>query len=112
MDIKNLKRLLESLRSSSQYVCYNIKTVDISSLYTTIPHTLLKSMNTELIQCYFSKKNGTQRYQCLVTGRDKSYFVKSHSKSNNNYKQDEIIQILDFLIDNIFVMFGGLVFKK
>jgi hypothetical protein len=52
------------------------------------------------------RKNGTQRYQCLVTGRDKSYFVKSHSKSNNNYKQDEIIQILDFLIDNIFVMFG------
>ena len=31
---------------------------------------------------------------------DKTYFVKSHSKSNNKYKQDEIDQMLDFLINN------------
>jgi hypothetical protein len=30
-------------------------------------------------------------------------FVKSHSKSNNRYKQDEIIQMLGVMIDNIFV---------
>ena len=29
------------------------------------------------------------------------------SKANNKYKQDEIIQMLDFLIDNIFVLFSG-----
>ena len=103
---------MESLRSSSKYGCYFIKTVDISTLYTSIPHTLLQSMNTELIQCCFSKKNGKQRYQCLVTGRDTSYFVKSHSKSNNNYKQDEIIQMLDCFINNICVMLGGLVFQQ
>jgi hypothetical protein len=39
-------------------------------------------------------------------------FVKSHSKSNNKYKQDEIIQTLDLLIDNIFVLFGGRVFQQ
>ena len=39
-------------------------------------------------------------YRYLVIGRDKSYFVKSLSKSNNKYKQDEINQILDFLINN------------
>jgi len=54
-----------------------------------------------LIQRCFSNKNGEQRYQYLVIGRDKSYFVKSHSKSNNELKQDEIIKMLDFLIDNI-----------
>ena len=64
----------------------------------------------ELIQRCFSKKNGEQRYQYLVIGRDKSYLVKSTSKSNNKYKQDEIIQMFDFLIDNIFVLFGGRVF--
>jgi hypothetical protein len=41
-------------------------------------------------------------YQYLVIGRDKSYFVKSYSKSNNKYKQDEIIQMLDCFSDNIF----------
>jgi len=48
----------------------------------------------------------------LVIGRDKSYFVKSHSKYNNKYKQDEIIQMLEFLIDNIFVLFDGRVSQQ
>ena len=41
-----------------------------------------------------------------------SYFVKNHLKSNNKYKQDEIIEMLDVLIDNIFVLFGGRVFQQ
>ena len=49
---------------------------------------LLKSRIKELIQHCFSKKNQEQRYQYLVIGRDKSYFVKSHSKSNNKYRED------------------------
>jgi hypothetical protein len=40
------------------------------------------------------------------------YFVNSHSKANNTNKQGEIIQMLDFLIDNIFVLFGGRVFQQ
>ena len=58
----------------------------------------------ELIQRCLSKNNGQQMYQYLVICRDKTYFVKSYSKSNNKYKQDEIIQMLDFLIDNICVV--------
>jgi hypothetical protein len=37
---------------------------------------------------------------------------KSHSKSNNIHKQDEIIQMLDSLIDNIFVRFGWRVLQQ
>jgi hypothetical protein len=70
-------------------------TFDFSILYTIIPHTLLKSNIKELIQRCFSQKNGEQRDQYLVIGRDKSYFVKSISKSNNKYKYDVIIQMLD-----------------
>ena len=58
----------------------------------------------ELIQRCFSKKNVEQMYQYLVSCRDKTYFVKNYSKSNNKYKQDEIIQMLDFSIDNICVV--------
>jgi hypothetical protein len=65
-----------------------------------------------LIQRCSSKRNGEQRYQYLVIGSDKYCFVKNHSKANNKYKQDELIQMLDFLIDNIFVLFGGQVFQQ
>ena len=65
-----------------------------------------------MIQRCSSKRNGEQRYQYLVIGSDKYCFVKNHSKANNKYKQDELIQMLDFLIDNIFVLFGGQVFQQ
>ena len=52
---------------------------------------LLKSRIKELIQRCFPKKNGEHRDEYLVIGRDKYCFVKSHSKSNNKYKQNESI---------------------
>ena len=70
------KDLLGTISSGSQYIFSNIKTFDFSTLYTTISHTLLTSRIKELIQRCFSKKNGEQRYQYLVIGRNKSYFVK------------------------------------
>jgi len=85
--------LLETLSSRSQYDCNSSKTFDFSTLYTCIPHTPQQSRIKELIQHWFSKKYGKQRYQYLVIGSDKSY--KNHSKSNNKYKQDKIIQMLD-----------------
>ena len=54
-----------------EHTYYNIKTFDFSILYTTIPHTLLKSRIKELLQGCFSEKNGKQRYLCFVIGRDK-----------------------------------------
>jgi hypothetical protein len=65
-----------------KYVCDSIKTFDFSILYTSIPHTLLKSRIKELFYRCISK-NEKQRYQHLVIGRDASVFVKSHSRSNN-----------------------------
>ena len=73
-----------------------------SSSYITIPHTLLESSIKELIQRWFSKKKEEQRYQYLVIGRDKSYFVKSTSKSSKKYKQDEIIKNKDIKLAQSF----------
>ena len=42
----------------------------------------------------------------LVLGREGSYFVKKHSDSTNKYTEDDIINMLEFLVDNIFVVFG------
>jgi len=60
----------------------------------------------------FSKKNREKCISILLLVRDKSYFVKVHSKPNFKYKQDEIIQILDFYIDYIIVQFGARVFQQ
>jgi len=38
--------------------------------------------------------------------------VKSHSKSYTQYKQDEIIQMLDIFIANIFYQFCRIMFEQ
>ena len=48
----------------------------------------------------------------LVLGREGPYFVKEHSDSKNKYTEDDIINMLEFLFDNIFVVFGGKVFQQ
>ena len=45
---------------------------------------LLTSRIKELIQRSFSKKNREQRYQYLVIGREKSYFVQKVKKGDGN----------------------------
>ena len=47
-----------------------------------------------------------------MLGRDRSYFVKHHSDSTKKFSATDIINMLEFLIDNIFVMFGGRVFQQ
>ena len=103
--LKNSKDMLEYIQSRSLSSCNSITTFDFSTLYTTIPHSKLKDKLRELVQLCFMKKNGQRRYKYLVLGRDRSYVVKKHSDSTKKF-----INMLEFLIDNIFVMLGGRVF--
>jgi hypothetical protein len=109
--LKTSKDLLEYIQSRSLSSCNSIKTFVFSTLYTTIPHSKLKDKLRELVQLCFMTKNGQRRYKYLVLGRDRSYFVKHHSDSNKKFSETDTFNMLEFLIDNIFVMFGGRVFQ-
>ena len=47
-----------------------------------------------------------------MLGRDISYFVKHPSDSTKKFSETDIFNILEFLIDIIFAMFGGRVFQQ
>ena len=91
---------------------HSIKTYDFSTLYTTIPHTKLKARLSELIKNAFKCKNGKKRYEYIVVGHNSKYFVKNTSNAKNRYTEDDIVRRLDFLIDNIFVECGGVIFQQ
>ena len=38
--------------------------------------------------------------------------MKEHSDFKNKYFEDDIIKMLEFLVDNIFVVFAGKVFQQ
>ena len=60
----------------------------------------------------FIHKNGNRRYKYLVLGREGPYFVREHSNSKSKYTEEVIIKTLEFLVDNIFVVFAGKVFQQ
>ena len=110
--LKNSKKLLEHLKSPNFNNITSIKTFDFSTLYTTIPHDKLKSRLASIIRNSFMFENGNCRYKYLVLGHEESYFVKEHSDSKHKYSEDDIIKMLEFLVDNIFVVFAGKVFQQ
>ena len=108
--LKNSKQLLEHLQSPNFNHITSIKSFDFSTIYTTIPHQKLKSRLATIIRNSFIHKNGNRRYKFLVLGRQGPYFVKEHSDLKHKYTEDDIAIMLEFLVDNIFVVFGGKVF--
>ena len=110
--LKNSKELLDNLKSPNFNLITNIKSFDFSTLYTTIPHQKLKSRLATIIRNSFLHKNGNRRYKYLVLGREGPYFVKEHSDAKNKYTEEDIIKMLEFLVDNIFVVFAGKVFQQ
>jgi len=41
----------------------------------------------------------------------KAYFVKNYTNSKTKYTEDDIVNMINFLIDNIFI-FGGRIFQQ
>ena len=48
----------------------------------------------------------------FILGHEEAYIVKENSDSKLKNSEDDITEILQFLLDNIFVMFAGKVFKQ
>ena len=106
--LKNSKELLDHLKSPNFNLITNIKSFDFS----TLPHQKLKGRLATIIRNSFIHKNGNRRYKYLVLGREGPYFVREHSDSKSKYTEEDIIRMLEFLVDNIFVVFAGKVFQQ
>ena len=110
--LKNSKDLLHNLESRSLSKIHSLKTFDFSTLYTTLPHSKLKSRLIGLIKNSFSYKKG-RSFKYIVLAYTSTYFTNKVPKGNTRYyTEEQVINMLEFLIDNIFVQFGGKIFQQ
>ena len=66
-----------------------------------------------MVQLCFMKTNGQRRYKYLVLGRDRPYFVKKTTKKHyQKFFETDIINMLVFLIDNIFFSLVNVFFNR
>ena len=91
----------------------SVQTFDFSTLYTSIPHDLLKSRISNLVHNAFRKKDGSVRYTHIKVTRAQGYFTHGiNGGGDNMYTADSICKMIEFLIDNIFVQFGWRLFRQ
>ena len=91
----------------------SVQTFDFSTLDTSIPHDLLKSRISNLVNNAFRKKNGSVTYSHIKFTRAKGYFTHDiNGGGDGMYTADNICRMIEFLIDNIFVQFGGRLFHQ
>ena len=111
--LKNSTSLLSSLDQLDVCTAKSVQTFDFSMLYTSIPHDLLKSRISNLVHNTFRKKDGSVRYTHIKLTRAKGYFTHDiNGGGDNMFTADSICEMIEFLIDNIFVQFGGRFFAS
>ena len=111
--LKNSTSLLSSLDHLDVRTVTSVQTFDFSTLYTSIPHDILKSRISNLVHNAFRKKDGSVRYTHIKVTRAKEYFTHDiNGGGDGMYTADNICKMIEFLIDNIFVQFGGRLFRQ
>ncbi len=103
--VEVLKRVYECNRKEVR----NIRTYDFSTLYTCIPHKMLKDKMAWVIKACFNK---TSR-QYIRIGKYSAVWHRSRGKSKNlSWDQNELIDHMNYLIDNIYVVCGDTLFRQ
>ena len=110
--LKKSINLLLSLSQLGVHRATSIQTFDFSTLYTSIPHDLLKSRMNNIINNAFKHKNGATRYTHIKVGRNKSHFTSDLLNGNNKYTANDICKMIELLVNNTYVRFGGQVFRQ
>ena len=101
MSIKNSKEVLDKLKSRG-FRASSLSTSDCSTLYTTLPHNLVKKRLINLIQTTFQRE-GTLYLAC----NDKiAFFTSDDQKRFKLWSCQNVCDALIYLLDNIFIRFG------
>lgn len=80
---------------------------DFLMFYIIIFYDKLKFRFFDIIDSCFFNKNGSCKNVYFVIGNLKKYFVKNYFDCIYKYFEVDIKKMFEFLIDNIYVVFGN-----
>ena len=110
---KNSTNLSSSLDQLDVGTATSVHIFVFSTLYTSIPNSLLNFRISNLVHNAKERKNGSVRYTHIEVTRSKGYFTHDiNGDGDNMYTADNICEMTEFLIDNIFKLYGGCLFRQ
>ena len=98
---QNSGEILNKLKSRG-FLASGLSTYDFSTLYTTLPHNLIKEKLTELIE-QISNREGSLYLSC----NDKNaFFTSEQPKRYKLWSCQKMCDAFHYILDNIFIKFG------
>ena len=85
-----------------------MSTYDFSTLYTTLPHNLIKDNLIDLIERTFQRVGSTY----LACNGGYAFFTSEKRKKYHAWSCQNVCDALTFLLDNIFIRFGTKLYKQ
>ena len=105
--IKNSSEILNKLQSKRN-LASTISTYDFSTLYTTLPHDLIKDKLSKLIEKTFARENRP----FLACNAIHAFFTDEPRRHYTMWTCSEVCNALHFLLDNIFVRYGDTIYRQ
>ena len=105
--IKNALEVIDKIKIR-KYKVSQVSTYDFSTLYTTLPHILIKSKLISLIEKTFAREKCS--YLALISKI--SFFTNQILDKYIIWTCLDFCEALTFLLDNLFVEFNGKIFKQ
>ena len=85
-----------------------MSTYDFSTLYTTLPHHLIKDKLIDLIEHTFSREKALY----LACKDQRAFFTSDVYKKYNLWSRQKVCEALVYLLDNIFIRFGTKLYRQ
>ena len=102
--IKNSNEVLNKLKSK-QFRAFSQSTYDFSTLYTTLPHNLIKEKLNDLIEWTFHREESLY-LECNVRN---VFFTSEVPKNYTLWRCQKVCEALTFLLDNNYIRFGSVI---
>ena len=105
--LKNSGEILNKLKSRG-FLASGLPTYDFSTLYTTLPHNLIKEKLTELIEQTFNREGSLY----LACNDKNAFFTSEQPKRYKLWSCQKMCNALHYRLDNIFIRFGSKLYRQ
>ena len=104
---KNSTEILNKLKTKD-FQASTISTYDFSTLYTTLPHNLIRNQLVDLIEYTFRLEESLY----LACNGERAFFASEEHKKYDLWSCQKVTDALIYLLENIFIRFGSKLYRQ
>ena len=93
---------------SRGFLASGLSTYDFSTLYTSLPHNLIKEKLTELIEQTFNSEGSLY----LACNDKNAFFTSEQPKRYKLWSCQKMCDALHYLLDDVFIRFGSKLYRQ